>query len=68
MIELGILRIDPDKVKAVEEQPTLEKLKDIKGFLGFINFYQPIIKDYRKITKPLIDLTRKDKGFKQDLA
>ena len=64
MIKPGILRIDLDKVKAVKEQPTLEKLKDIRGFLRFINFYRPIIKDYRKIIKLLIDLTRKDKGFK----
>ena len=68
MIKLGILRIDLDKVKVVEEQPTPEKLKDIKGFLGFTNFYRPIIKDYRKITKLLIDLTQKDEGFKWDLA
>ena len=27
-----------------------------------------MIKNYRKITKPLIDLTQKDKGFKWDLA
>ena len=27
-----------------------------------------MIKDYRKIIKLLIDLTRKDEGFKQDLA
>ena len=34
MIELGILRIDPDKVKVVEEWPTPEKLKDKKGLSG----------------------------------
>ena len=64
MIESGILRIDLDKVKVVEEQPTPEKLKDIRGFLGLTNFYRSLIKGYGKITKPLTNLTRKEEGFK----
>ena len=68
MIKLGILRIDPDKVKVVEEWPTLEKLKDVRGFLGFTNFYRSLIKGYGSIIKPLTDLTRKEEGFKWDLA
>ena len=68
MIELGILRIDLDKVKVIEEQPTLEKLKDIRGFLRFTNFYRSLIKGYEKIVKPLTDLTRKEEGFKWDIA
>ena len=64
MIEPGILRIDLDKVKVVEEWPTLKKLKNIRGFLGFTNFYKSLIKGYKKIIKPLTDLTRKEEGFK----
>ena len=59
IIELEILRIDLDKVKVIKEWPILEKLKDIKGFLGFTNFYRSLIKRYGKIIKPLTDLTRK---------
>ena len=46
----------------------LEKLKDIKGFLGFTNFYRSLIKGYRKIIKPLTDLIRKEEGFKWDIV
>ena len=67
MIELGILRIDLDKVKAVEEQPIPEKLKDVRGFLGFTNFYQLLIKGYREIARLLTNLTQKEEGFKWDL-
>ena len=68
MIELGILRIDLDKVKIVEKQLILEKLKDIKGFLGFTNFYRSLIKGYGSIIKSLTNLTRKEEGIKQDLV
>ena len=64
MIKLVILRIDLDKVKAVEEWLILKKLKDIRRFLGFTNFYRSLIKRYRKIIKPLTNLTRKEEGFK----
>ena len=68
MIKLGILRIDLDKVQVVEEQPTLEKLKDVKGFLGFINFHRLLIKGYGEIARLFTNLTRKEEGFKWDLA
>ena len=64
MIKLRILRIDLDKVKVIEEQPTPEKLKDIRGFLGFANFYKSLIKGYESITKLLTNLTWKEEGFK----
>ena len=60
--------MDLDKVQAVEEQPTLEKLKDIRGFLEFINFHRSLIKGYREIARPLTNLTRKEEGFKWDSA
>ena len=68
MIKLRILRIDLDKVQVIEEQPTLEKLKNVRGFLGFINFHRLLIKGYREIARPLTNLTRKEEGFKQDIA
>ena len=64
IIEPEILRIDSDKVKVVEEWLTPEKLKDVKRFLGFTNFYRSLIKDYGRIIKLLTDLTRKEEGFK----
>ena len=68
MIKLGILRIDLDKVQAVEEWPTLEKLKDVRGFLGFTNFHRLLIKGYGEIARLLTNLTQKEEGFKWDSA
>lgn len=56
--------MDLDKVKVVEEWPTLNNLKKVKGFLGFINFYRSMIKSYSEKARLLTELTKKDKGFK----
>ena len=55
--------MDLDKVKAIEEWPDPKNVIDIRVFLGYINFYRSIIEGYRRITKPLINLTKKDKKF-----
>ena len=39
------------------------KVKDVRSFLGFCNFYQPFIPSFSKITKPLNELTCKDVPF-----
>ena len=39
------------------------KVKEIRSFLGFGNFYQKFISHYSDITRPLNNLTKKDKKF-----
>ena len=39
------------------------KVKDVRSFLGFCNFYRPFIPNFSKITKPLNELTCKDTPF-----
>ena len=39
VISEGQVRMDGDKVKAVRDWPTPRNLGDIRGFLGFANFY-----------------------------
>ena len=63
-IRLQYIKIDPDKVKAVIEQPKPKNLKDVREFLGFTNFNRLQIKGYGKIATLLIDLTKKGKRFK----
>ncbi|KAJ3518706.1 hypothetical protein NMY22_g13545 [Coprinellus aureogranulatus] len=35
-------------------------MREVRGFLGFANFYCRFIKDFSKIARPLNDLTKKD--------
>ena len=59
----GELCIDPVKLKAVSNWPTLTKVKNIQEFLGFCNFYRRFVKNYSALARPLFDLTKKDTLF-----
>ena len=59
------LAINPKKVEAILEQLAPTNIKEVQSFLGFANFYRRFIKDYLRIAGLLIELTYKDKEFKQ---
>ena len=52
--------MDPTKVQAIANWPTPWNLWELRGFLGFANFYRRLIKDFAKLARPLNDLTKKD--------
>jgi len=60
IISEGELRMDPVKLKAVQDWPKPKKVKDIQQFLGFCNFYRRFVQDYSTLARPLFDLTKKD--------
>lgn len=57
------VRMDPDKVTAVREWKTPQRLTDVQAFIGFGNFYRRFVKDFSKIVAPLVRLTRKTVPF-----
>lgn len=52
--------MDLVKVKAVTEWPAPKNLRELRGFLGFANFYRHFIHDFSRHAQPLNDLTKKD--------
>lgn len=58
------IRVDPEKVRVIEEWKPPGTVKGIQSFLGFCNFYRRFIRDYGKIARPLIELTKKDFPFR----
>ena len=64
VIKEGEVHMDPAKVEAVRTWPTPRNLRDVRGFLGFANFYRRFIQNFSKIARPLHDLTRKETPWK----
>ena len=59
----GEIAMDPTKLSGITEWPTPTKVKDVRSFLGFANYYRRFIRDYSNIMRPLINLTKKDKQW-----
>lgn len=52
--------VDPKKVFDVQNWPRPESLTDLRGVLGLVKLF----KNYTNISRPLTELTKKDKGIK----
>ncbi|MEW8547985.1 MAG: retropepsin-like aspartic protease/reverse transcriptase, partial [Candidatus Thiodiazotropha sp.] len=61
-------RCDPEKIDAVLNWPRPESSKEIKSFLGLVNFYRSYISNCAQIAYPLNHLTKKNVRFKWDQA
>ena len=57
IIGQNTIRMDPAKVEAIRNWPTLKTKREVQQFLGFVNFYQRFVQSFAKIAKPLTKLT-----------
>ncbi|GLB45794.1 putative reverse transcriptase-rnase h-integrase [Lyophyllum shimeji] len=55
------IAMDPTKVTGIKDWPTPTNVKGVRSFLGFGNFYRKFISHYLDLTRPLNELTKKDK-------
>jgi hypothetical protein len=60
ILEKGVTRMDPAKIKGIANWPTPTTVKQVRSFLGFCNFYRPFIYHFSHIARPLNELTRKE--------
>jgi hypothetical protein len=60
IIEKGMTRMDPVKIAGIKNWPTPIRVKDVRSFLRFCNFYRPFIRGFAHLARPLNELTRKD--------
>jgi hypothetical protein len=57
------IKMDPERITAVQDWEAPRNLKDICAFLGFTNVYHCFVRNYSKIVQPLTLLTRKGVAF-----
>jgi len=54
------ISMDPEKIRTIQEFPAPKNQKQVRAFLGFINFYRKYIRDLSALTGKLSQLTKKD--------
>lgn len=64
IIEVGKgIRMDPEKVAAIQSWKAPKTVKGVRSFLGFANYYRLFIPEFADIARPLTDLTKKGQPF-----
>jgi reverse transcriptase-like protein/integrase-like protein/chromodomain-containing protein/aspartyl protease len=59
----GEIRMQKDKIKAVQEWPTPTNVKEVQSFIGFANYYRHFITGIGGHAAPLYNLTKKENTF-----
>src|ERR1700761_7944133 len=60
ILEKRVTRMDPVKISGIRDWPRPTKVRDVRSFLGFCNFYRIFIRGFATHARALNRLTRKD--------
>nr|XP_041631159.1 uncharacterized protein LOC121502206 [Drosophila kikkawai] len=55
----GTLRMDPERIVAIQKIPEPKSVKELRSFLGTAGWYRPFIKDFAAMATPLTDALKK---------
>jgi hypothetical protein len=66
IISQVVIRIDPERIKAIAQLPLPHNKKAMQSFFGEINFVRKFTPDFAETIKPLQKMIRKDVEFKWD--
>ena len=58
------IHMSQEKVDVIKSWNVPVNVKGVRKFLGFTNYYRRFIKDFSKMTRPLVDLICKDTPWK----
>ena len=53
----------PEKLESIAKMPVPQNAKQVKQFLGLVGYYRKFVPHFSDITRPLTQLTQKNKGF-----
>uniref|UniRef100_A0A6N2LYN7 Reverse transcriptase n=1 Tax=Salix viminalis TaxID=40686 RepID=A0A6N2LYN7_SALVM len=57
------IAVDPRKVEAIQNWPTLKNVTEVRSFLGLASYYRRFVEGFSKIAKPLTNLMKKNAKF-----
>jgi hypothetical protein len=55
--------VDPTKVEAIMEWPTLTNVQEVRSFMGLAGYYRSFVEGLKKIANPITELQKKNKKF-----
>ncbi|KAF8047244.1 hypothetical protein N665_3134s0001 [Sinapis alba] len=58
------LKVDEEKIKAVQDWPTPTTIGQVRSFHGLASFYRRFVKDFSTLAAPLTSVIKKDVAFK----
>ena len=62
----GSIKMSQDKLQAIHDWPAPTNVRQVRGFLGFCNFYRHFILNYAHIARPLHKLTQQNRKWNWD--
>jgi hypothetical protein len=63
VINVARVATSEDKIKVVADWPTPTNVKQLRSFLGLAGYYRNFVKHFAIISKPLIELLKKNQLF-----
>jgi hypothetical protein len=54
---------DPKKIESIKKWQSSGSIKGKRSFLGLVNFYRKLIKDFLALAKPFTDFLKKEGSF-----
>ena len=63
LISCKRLKVDKAKIEVIQNLPLPVTFQDLRSFLEHVGFYQRLIRDFAKISRPLAALFCEDNDF-----
>jgi hypothetical protein len=66
VVEAGEIRMDSDKVEAVQNWPRAKYVTEVRGFLGLVGYYRRSINQFATLATPINGSDQEDTGISLD--